>query len=150
MRDSAVDPETGSKRGPTFPIAKAAALVGRTASAIREAERDGRLPSRDRTASGHRVQYTLEELDHMREVFGTRPWREPTDTPAIISVCNFKGGVGKSTIALHLAQHFAINGYRVLFIDCDRSEEHTSELQSLMRISYAVFCLKKKKTLQSN
>src|SRR3546814_8140953 len=29
-----------------------------------------------------------------------------------------------------------------------RSEEHTSELQSLMRISYAVFCLKKKKSLQ--
>src|SRR3546814_5775020 len=29
---------------------------------------------------------------------------------------------------------------------CQRSEEHTSELQSLMRISYAVFCLKKKKT----
>src|SRR3546814_1249988 len=28
----------------------------------------------------------------------------------------------------------------------ERSEEHTSELQSLMRISYAVFCLKKKKT----
>src|SRR3546814_10607347 len=36
-------------------------------------------------------------------------------------------------------------------IDCadnaQRSEEHTSELQSLMRISYAVFCLKKKTTL---
>src|SRR3546814_2633505 len=30
--------------------------------------------------------------------------------------------------------------------DAARSEEHTSELQSLMRISYAVFCLKKKKT----
>src|SRR3546814_1895877 len=30
-----------------------------------------------------------------------------------------------------------------------RSEEHTSELQSLMRISYAVFCLKKKKSHQS-
>src|SRR3546814_4449979 len=29
-----------------------------------------------------------------------------------------------------------------------RSEEHTSELQSLMRISYAVFCLKKKKNMQ--
>src|SRR3546814_6625253 len=28
--------------------------------------------------------------------------------------------------------------------ECARSEEHTSELQSLMRISYAVFCLKKK------
>src|SRR3546814_9912236 len=31
-----------------------------------------------------------------------------------------------------------------------RSEEHTSELQSLMRISYAVFCLKKKKKKQNN
>src|SRR3546814_4639629 len=30
-----------------------------------------------------------------------------------------------------------------------RSEEHTSELQSLMRISYAVFCLKKKKIISS-
>src|SRR3546814_1109440 len=34
------------------------------------------------------------------------------------------------------------NGERV---EAERSEEHTSELQSLMRISYAVFCLKKKK-----
>src|SRR3546814_2272544 len=33
--------------------------------------------------------------------------------------------------------------------DLQRSEEHTSELQSLMRISYAVFCLKKKKTNHS-
>src|SRR3546814_2993537 len=32
-----------------------------------------------------------------------------------------------------------------IFEDAGRSEEHTSELQSLMRISYAVFCLKKKK-----
>src|SRR3546814_1758833 len=32
----------------------------------------------------------------------------------------------------------------------ERSEEHTSELQSLMRISYAVFCLKKKKTTRSS
>src|SRR3546814_3236265 len=31
--------------------------------------------------------------------------------------------------------------------ESNRSEEHTSELQSLMRISYAVFCLKKKKTI---
>src|SRR3546814_12972651 len=34
--------------------------------------------------------------------------------------------------------------------DCLRSEEHTSELQSLMRISYAVFCLKKKKTTSTS
>src|SRR3546814_6798869 len=37
------------------------------------------------------------------------------------------------------------------FIDSDkRSEEHTSELQSLMRISYAVFCLKKKNKDKNN
>src|SRR3546814_5456588 len=34
--------------------------------------------------------------------------------------------------------------------DIPRSEEHTSELQSLMRISYAVFCLKKKNTQSTN
>src|SRR3546814_5060777 len=37
----------------------------------------------------------------------------------------------------------AAAGYRPI----GRSEEHTSELQSLMRISYAVFCLKKKKQI---
>src|SRR3546814_7106328 len=35
---------------------------------------------------------------------------------------------------------------RLYITSATRSEEHTSELQSLMRISYAVFCLKKKKT----
>src|SRR3546814_8584653 len=39
---------------------------------------------------------------------------------------------------------FAVN-YRLDSATAGRSEEHTSELQSLMRISYAVFCLKKKK-----
>src|SRR3546814_3072646 len=37
---------------------------------------------------------------------------------------------------------------RLLLLDEPRSEEHTSELQSLMRISYAVFCLKKKKKVR--
>src|SRR3546814_3179612 len=39
--------------------------------------------------------------------------------------------------------HSAERGLRRAYL-ADRSEEHTSELQSLMRISYAVFCLKKK------
>src|SRR3546814_7917321 len=40
--------------------------------------------------------------------------------------------------------------HMVIFIPSrSRSEEHTSELQSLMRISYAVFCLKKKKPMKS-
>src|SRR3546814_5156040 len=43
-------------------------------------------------------------------------------------------------------------GFRDIFLSRanERSEEHTSELQSLMRISYAVFCLKKKKKQQNN
>src|SRR3546814_2341955 len=39
---------------------------------------------------------------------------------------------------------------RIVASDLVRSEEHTSELQSLMRISYAVFCLKKKNKKQTN
>src|SRR3546814_10038951 len=46
-------------------------------------------------------------------------------------------------------QTFLLNpaaaGMYVIVVSQLRSEEHTSELQSLMRISYAVFCLKKKK-----
>src|SRR3546814_3340135 len=43
-----------------------------------------------------------------------------------------------------------ISEHPTLFSGRKRSEEHTSELQSLMRISYAVFCLKKKNTKQIN
>src|SRR3546814_5605761 len=39
----------------------------------------------------------------------------------------------------------AVRVFDIIMIGEKRSEEHTSELQSLMRISYAVFCLKKKK-----
>src|SRR3546814_1549626 len=41
---------------------------------------------------------------------------------------------------------FSRQQIRIFIRGGGRSEEHTSELQSLMRISYAVFCLKKKKT----
>src|SRR3546814_7916191 len=42
----------------------------------------------------------------------------------------------------------AAEKYGARMVKVTRSEEHTSELQSLMRISYAVFCLKKKKKLK--
>src|SRR3546814_1822736 len=48
-------------------------------------------------------------------------------------------GAAGSDVALQTAD--------VALMADDRSEEHTSELQSLMRISYAVFCLKKKKII---
>src|SRR3546814_9414824 len=53
------------------------------------------------------------------------------------------GGIAGNEGAVALTQHFLAEAH--LAGEDERSEEHTSELQSLMRISYAVFCLKKKK-----
>src|SRR3546814_9808890 len=53
-------------------------------------------------------------------------------------------GTGKST---HIEQVAARLNWPCIRINLDRSEEHTSELKSLMRISYAVFCLKIKNIL---
>src|SRR3546814_9009030 len=47
---------------------------------------------------------------------------------------------------LHFLKSTGVQVMAAAWPDYLRSEEHTSELQSLMRISYAVFCLKKKKT----
>ncbi|MBO0710770.1 MAG: AAA family ATPase [Acetobacteraceae bacterium] len=117
-----------TRRSPKFSITRAAELVGRTGAAIREAEKDGRLPSVPRTTTGRRIGYTLAEINAMRGVFGTRPWREPTDPLATIAVQNFKGGVGKSTVSVHLAQYLAIRGYRVCLIDCDSQGSSTTML----------------------
>src|SRR3546814_10049225 len=56
------------------------------------------------------------------------------------------GPVDEGLVDRHLPETIVdvVIGFRAL-----RSEEHTSELQSLMRISYAVFCLKKKKQNQN-
>src|SRR3546814_9395039 len=57
-----------------------------------------------------------------------------------------EGGGGK----IRLARSGAFEGIdAALMVHPARSEEHTSELQSLMRISYAVFCLKKTKHTQT-
>src|SRR3546814_1089530 len=56
---------------------------------------------------------------------------------------HFQGG-GEGVDAPRPRAHRRRNGARTVSGNDARSEEHTSELQSLMRISYAVFCLKKK------
>src|SRR3546814_4702946 len=55
---------------------------------------------------------------------------------------NEQSSGGRDRIADHAAENRGDKAFQA-----DRSEEHTSELQSLMRISYAVFCLKKKHTI---
>lgn len=126
LRDAARAARSGSRREPTFTIGEAADLVGRTPAAIRDAEKDGRLPPPPRTETNRRVGYTLAQVNDMRGVFGTRPWRAPDDPCAVIAVQNFKGGVGKSTISVHLAQYLAIQGYRVALIDCDSQGSATT------------------------
>jgi chromosome partitioning protein len=126
LRDSAKSARAGDRREPTFTIGKAAELVGRTPAAIRDAEKDGRLPEATRTDNNRRERYTLAQLNDMRGVFGTRPYRAPTDPCCVVAVQNFKGGVGKSTIAVHLAQYLAIRGYRVALIDCDSQASATT------------------------
>src|SRR3546814_10218673 len=76
---------------------------------------------------------------------------DPAGQPAgLYAAFDFRGDRKDGTmdcgyIVVHRAQPNA--GWTVVRTDT-RSEEHTSELQSLMRISYAVFCLKKKKSTQ--
>src|SRR3546814_6047229 len=71
-----------------------------------------------------------------------RPWAETPragDSPLLY--------VGRGSHAGYF--RFASGGHPLVG-ELSRSEEHTSELQSLMRISYAVLCLKKKKTQHSH
>src|SRR3546814_10567395 len=64
-----------------------------------------------------------------------------TAEPALVTNIRCGDAVARRRATAELARHLAVR------LRC-RSEEHTSELQSLMRISYAVFCLKKKKHKQ--
>src|SRR5829696_8789092 len=126
LRDDARAARSGARREPTFSIGQAAELVGRTPTAIRDSEKDGRLPAPRRTETNRRIGYTLAQINDMRGVFGTRPWRDGDDPCAVIAVQNFKGGVGKSTLSVHLAQFLAIKGYRVALIDCDSQGSTTT------------------------
>src|SRR3546814_2950173 len=71
----------------------------------------------------------FDQLQHASAVNGSEVTRDQAHAPIIES----------------FAQRAKANAFVARANVPDRSEEHTSELQSLMRISYAVFCLKKKK-----
>ena len=109
-----------------FAIGKVAEMVGRTPEAIRGAEAEGRLPTPRMAENGRREGYSLAEVNHIRDVFGTRPRRGEGDPPIVLAVQNFKGGVGKSTLTCHIAQYLALKGYRVAIIDCDSQASSTT------------------------
>src|SRR3546814_5882107 len=81
----------------------------------------------------------LEILITTRRFFQAIPW---VTFVALIALLGYRlGGWSVAAITGLLILFPAVTG---LWVPAMRSEEHTSELQSLMRISYAVFCLKKK------
>ncbi|MGR3540522.1 MAG: AAA family ATPase [Hasllibacter sp.] len=78
--------------------------------------------------------FTLDEVLRLRAFFGAEgadparylPWR-PEGLPAkILTVANFKGGVGKTSTAAHLAMSAALDGYRVLVVDLDSQGSMTA------------------------
>src|SRR3546814_2402850 len=81
-------------------------------------------------------------------------WSNPGDTVltpflGIGSEVYCAARMGRKGIGIELKPSYfaqAVRNLQTMERDAGRSEEHTSELQSLMQISYAVFCLKKKKT----
>src|SRR3546814_10568319 len=106
-------------------------------------EEFGRLPA----AGGGRL-HVLPELDRrLRVVAGARHIFEA-------DAVGLRLGRARERELAHAGRHLHQRADRALAeagraergLDSGRSEEHTSELQSLMRISYAVFCLKKKTT----
>src|SRR3546814_6059062 len=72
----------------------------------------------------------------------------PVEISAVLSAARLALSGRENSRVIAVVQPHRYTRLRDLFEDfCSRSEEHTSELQSLMRISYAVFCLKKKTQL---
>ena len=85
---------------------------------------DPSLPSGEVEADGRQRWFSLDEIGELRRRMkvGRRsllPPRPKGKRAARVAVANFKGGAGKSTVALHLAHAAALDGYRVLAIDFD-------------------------------
>jgi len=92
------------------------------------------LPQGQAETEGGAKWFSLDEVLRLRAFFGEQgskaknylPYR-PKDLPAkIVSVANFKGGVGKTSTAAHLAMSAALDGYKVLVIDLDSQGSMTS------------------------
>ncbi len=92
------------------------------------------LPQGKTETDGGAKWFTLDEVLRLRAHFSQegskskeyRPYR-PEGLPAkIVAVANFKGGVGKTSTAAHLAMSAALDGYRVLVIDLDSQGSMTS------------------------
>ena len=84
----------------------------------RRLKKDETLPQGTQVNTRRR-EFTLEEVHRLQQAFGLTPRRPQAKAPLVLSICNFKGGVAKTTTAAHLAQYLCLQGYRVLAVDLD-------------------------------
>jgi len=84
----------------------------------RRLDRNPELPQ-GMTPNPRRREFTLEEVFALREAFKLPAKRANGQPGLVVSICNFKGGVAKTTTAAHLAQYLVMHGYRVLLVDLD-------------------------------
>jgi chromosome partitioning protein len=122
LREKLFPPEA-QKQLRRFSSGEAAKLIGVTDSYLRHLSSTGEGPSPEMTPGGRRA-YTLNQLHELRQFLARgkasySPQRRGREHLQVIAVTNFKGGSGKTTSAAHLAQYFALRGYRVLAIDLD-------------------------------
>lgn len=115
--ETSAAPET-RKQLRTWGINAVAEMVGRAPNTIRTLEEKGDIRQPDKDENG-RKQYSLELINEIRDLVGTRFKKPQNSDPIICCTINFKGGVGKSMTSLLLLQYLAINGLKVLGIDLD-------------------------------
>jgi len=96
-----------------------AALLGlKVETLYRRLDRHAQLPQ-GTTPNPRRREFSLPEIFELRRAFELPSPRAPGQPGLIVSICNFKGGVAKTTTAAHLAQYLVMHGYRVLLVDLD-------------------------------
>jgi len=120
LRQAALSPNT-AKVLREWGISDAARMIERTPQTLRTYEDQNKIPKARTVLKGKRVErvYNLKEINILRETFNTRPSKPKGIPPLILAITNFKGGATKSTQSIHIAQNFALKGYKVLLIDGD-------------------------------
>ncbi len=118
-RDAAIDPHHRKVLRP-FTAPEVAKLCGNLTvdTFSRRLKKDDQLPQ-GKLVNARRREFSLEDIHTLQAAWGITPRRPPDKKPLVLSVCNFKGGVAKTTTTAHLGQYLCLHGYRTLIVDLD-------------------------------